>query len=220
MSKPPVNLEELRTELRKPRDSPSPTGSECGDYAQRAVHIKGKASTASLIERRLLKDYKMRDYVTETNTVLTGVPANRGFNANLGPPQPDYIEGPTLLSYLPYRIDEEVKGSAVVDGDPYSPTLPHIAGEYTSPAGNMALATMQSAYDGAALVSARWLALSALGRFDEVGRAEIATFTTNGVYIDIDAHFAMPSGDGWLEFHQARIVSLYCRLCSRADQDC
>jgi hypothetical protein len=63
-------------------------------------------------------------------------------------------------------------------------------------------AKLQSAYDGAALVYARDQALSLVGKPDPVGHAEITTFTTDGTNINFFAHYATPSEDDTLKYHQ------------------
>lgn len=71
----------------------------------------------------------------------------------------------------------------------------------------MAEARLQSAYNGAALVYARNQALSHLGTPDPRGHAEVTTFTTDGTTLNLFAHYAIPSEDGTLEYHQYPITS-------------
>jgi hypothetical protein len=82
--------------------------------------------------------------------------------------------------------------------DPFSVTLPHIAGEWKGRGKDMAEAKMQSAYDGAALVYARNQALSYVGEPDPPGHAQVATFTTDGTTINFFAHYAEASEEGML----------------------
>jgi hypothetical protein len=91
--------------------------------------------------------------------------------------------------------------------DPFSVTLPHIAGEWKGRGKDMAEAKMQSAYDGAAIVYARNQALSYVGVPDPPGHAEVATFTTDGTTINFFAHYADTSEDGMLEYHQYPVTS-------------
>jgi len=59
-----------------------------------------------------------------------------------------------------------------------------------------------------ALVYARNQALALLGKPDPPGHAAVTTFTTDGSNINIYAHYATPSGDGLLEYHQCHITSI------------
>ncbi|KAK0730241.1 hypothetical protein B0H67DRAFT_561136 [Lasiosphaeris hirsuta] len=74
--------------------------------------------------------------------------------------------------------------------------------------GSMAEATLQSSYDGAALVYARSQALTYPGNSDPPGHASITTFTTNGTQLNFYAHYATPAGDGTLKYHQYPISSV------------
>lgn len=91
--------------------------------------------------------------------------------------------------------------------NPGSLTLPHLAGEWKGPDGNMKEATLQSGYGGAALVFARNQALSLVGKPDPPGHAEITTFTTDGTNLNFYAHYATPSDDGALRYHQYQYAS-------------
>lgn len=71
----------------------------------------------------------------------------------------------------------------------------------------MSEATLQSSYDGAALVYARNRALAYQGKSDPPGHASITTITTNGTQLNFYAHYATPAGDGTLECHQYPIKS-------------
>lgn len=159
---------------------------------------------------KLLKDCDDDDdkgYASTFNQAFTGYPRDAGFNKGLSAPQPDFVEGPRLFEYLPFPVDEHVAGAVLYKDDPGSITLPHIAGEWKGPTGDMRLAKVQSRYDGAALVYARRQALSYMRRSDPPGHAEITTFTTNGEQINFFAHYAAEAEDGTLEYHQFPIKS-------------
>lgn len=68
-------------------------------------------------------------------------------------------------------------------------------------------ARLQSSYNGAALLYARNQALSYLGKPDRDGHAKVTTFTTDGTNLNMYAHYAAPSEDGTLEYHQYPIKS-------------
>ncbi|CAH0023371.1 unnamed protein product [Clonostachys rhizophaga] len=68
-------------------------------------------------------------------------------------------------------------------------------------------ATLQSGYDGAALVYARNQALAFQGESDPPEHASIMTFTTNGTQVHFYAHYATPTEDGTLEYHQFPVKS-------------
>jgi hypothetical protein len=51
-------------------------------------------------------------------------------------------------------------------------------------------------------------ALSYIGKPNPPGHAEVTTFTTNGANLNFFAHYAAPSEDGTLEYHQYPYVSV------------
>ncbi|KFY23010.1 hypothetical protein V491_02659 [Pseudogymnoascus sp. VKM F-3775] len=111
---------------------------------------------------------------------------------------------PTVAEYgsyvrtLPRAFNELARGNKA---------LPHIAGEYRGPGGNMGKARLQCAYGGAALVYARNKALALIRKPDPLGRAEITTFATDGKIIDFFAHYAAQGNDDKLKYHQYPIGS-------------
>ncbi|KAK4188369.1 hypothetical protein QBC35DRAFT_522957 [Podospora australis] len=105
-------------------------------------------------------------------------------------------------------VHVHVSGAVLYKDDPYSVTLPHLAGEWKGPDGSMAEATLQSRYDGAALVYIRNQAPSLIGKPDPPGHAEVRTFTTDGTNINFYAHYAAPSeNNDTLEYHQYQYAS-------------
>ncbi|KAK3306552.1 uncharacterized protein B0T15DRAFT_492089 [Chaetomium strumarium] len=99
------------------------------------------------------------------------------------------------------------KGVGFNNDDPFSLALPHLAGKWKGRGKDMEEARLQSAYDGAAIVYARNQALSYIGKPDTPGHAEVTTFTTDGTNINFFAHYAAPSEDGTLEYHQYQYAS-------------
>ncbi|KAL2023486.1 hypothetical protein VTK56DRAFT_2482 [Thermocarpiscus australiensis] len=92
--------------------------------------------------------------------------------------------------------------------DPFSLTLPHMAGEWKGRGKDMEEARLQSAFDGAALVYARNQALEYIGKPDPAGHAQVTTFTTDGTHLNFFSHYAAPSGeDGAIQYHQYPIAS-------------
>ncbi|KAJ9155231.1 Heterokaryon incompatibility protein [Pleurostoma richardsiae] len=179
-SQPPTNLEDIHKRVDQSRETASPPESVYNRYVDKVAHATNEA---------------------------TMVFEDVGFNTGLSTPQPDFVEGLRMEDYRPFPINEHINGAVLYRDDPYSVTLPHLAGEWKGRGKDMDEARLQSAYDGAALVYARNQALSYLGRPDPPGHAEVTTFTTDGTNINLFAHYAAPSEDGTLEYHQYRIKS-------------
>ncbi|KAK0655333.1 hypothetical protein B0T16DRAFT_440595 [Cercophora newfieldiana] len=154
----------------------------------------------------LLKRYP-KGYKRALNQAFTAFPSKVGFNNGLSAPQPDYVEGLGMEEYRPFPVDKHVNGAVLYKDNPRSVTLPHLAGEWKGPGGDMREATLQSGYDGAALVYARNQALAFQGESDPPGHANITTFTTNGTQVHFYAHYATPTEDGALEYHQFPVKS-------------
>ncbi|KAK0634429.1 hypothetical protein B0T17DRAFT_603919 [Bombardia bombarda] len=178
------------------------------DYAHR-VEKAGNEATIVVETSELLKKYPT-SYPRAYNRTFTNLPRNVGFNDGLSAPQPDFVEGLEKEDYLPFPVDDHIDGAALYQDDPYSITLPQIAGEWKGPTGDMREAKMQSAYDGAAMVHARTQALAHMGKSDPSGHASITTFTTDGANLYQYAHYAAPSDKDpdTLEYHQFPISSM------------
>lgn len=204
-SKPPANLEDIRRRHAESRATASPPESVYNDYVDR-VEGAGNEATVVVQTSELLKRYP-KGYRQAYNRAFTNLPGDVGFNNGLSAPQPDFVEGLEAEEYRPFPADNYVPGAALYRDDPRSITLPHIAGEWKGPAGDIREARMQSAYDGAALVHSRNQALSYMGKPDPPGHAEITTFTTDGKNISFFAHYAAESEDGTLEYHQFPVKS-------------
>ncbi|EOO04251.1 hypothetical protein UCRPA7_219 [Phaeoacremonium minimum UCRPA7] len=205
-SKPPKDLEEIYQRSALPRGTPSPTESEYGDYVDR-VNRAANEATVVIETVELLKKHNDKRYNRAFNQAFTAFPKDVGFNHGLSAPQPDFVEGPEMRDFLPFPVDERILGAVLYKDNPHAVTLPHIAGEWKGPDGSMAEATLQSSYDGAALVYARNQALAFQGKSDPPRHVSITTFTTNGTQLNFYAHYAAPAGDGTLEYHQFPVRS-------------
>ncbi len=111
--------------------------------------------------------------------------------------------------FRPFPVDDHVNGAVLMKDNPRSVTLPHLAGEWKGPGGDMREATLQSGYDGAALVRARNQALAYQGKSDPPEHASIVTFATDGTNLNLYAHYAAPSAEDedTLEYHQYLVSS-------------
>ncbi|KAK0615766.1 hypothetical protein B0T17DRAFT_496990 [Bombardia bombarda] len=206
-SKSPTNIKDIHKRYIKSRGTASPTESMYKEYVNTVGRARNEATMVFEAGSQLLKKYPMEDYSRVFNHAFTSFPKNAGFNSGLSTPQPDYIEGLEMPAYSPFPVDEHVKGAVLYNNDPCSLVLPHIAGEWKGRGKDMEMARLQSAYDGAALVYARNEALKLVGKPDLPGHAEITTFTTDGTTLNLFAHYASPSEDGTLKYHQYPIKS-------------
>ncbi|KFY50616.1 hypothetical protein V496_09272 [Pseudogymnoascus sp. VKM F-4515 (FW-2607)] len=206
-SKPPTNLSERHKLAASSREMASPTVTEYDRYVRTLPKAFNRLSRASKVIKKLQKGYDDdENYQPAFNEAFTGFPKDVGFNNGLSPPQPDFIEGLGVAEFEPFPI-EHVSGAVLYKDNPLSTALPHIAGEYKGPEGNMEKARVQCAYNGAALVYARNKALVLIGKPDPPGHAEITTFATDGKNIDFFVHYVVPGGDGKLVYHQYPIGS-------------
>ncbi|TAQ87703.1 hypothetical protein B7494_g3983 [Chlorociboria aeruginascens] len=121
--------------------------------------------------------------------------------------KPDFVEGLRMQEFRPFPVHKHVNGAVLYNDNPRSLVLPHLAGEWEGPGKDMKKATLQSAYDGAALVYARNQALSLISKPDPPGHAEVTTFTTDGTNLTLYTHYAAPTEDETLEYHQYPIKS-------------
>ncbi|KAI0871052.1 hypothetical protein GGS24DRAFT_77735 [Hypoxylon argillaceum] len=202
-SKPPTNLENIQEQHARSRATASPTESMFKSYSRAVLSAGNEATVVHVVNRHMLKEYNDDGYQKVFNRAFTAFPKNVGFNNSLSAPQPDFTEGLVIRKYKPFPVDEHVSGAVLYNDNPYSITLPHLAGEWKGPDGNMEEAELQSRYDGAALVYSRNQALSLMGKSDPPGHAEVRTFTTDGTLINFYAHYATLSEDtNMLEYHQ------------------
>ncbi|KAK0749642.1 hypothetical protein B0T18DRAFT_321224, partial [Schizothecium vesticola] len=212
-SKPPKNLENIHRRIAKRRGTASPSTSVFEDYT---YAVERAFNEATMVGKTLplLKTYPREPYTMALNQAFTAFPKDVGFNNGLSAPQPDFVEGLEMEEYRPLPVDKYINGAVLFQDNLHSVTLPHIAGEWKGLSGSMAEATVQSRYDGAALVYARNQALEYQGKADPPGYANITTFTMDGTEFNFYAHYATPAEDGTLEYHQfliksARLVNSY-----------
>ena len=206
-SKPPENLEDIRKRYAQSRRTASPTESAYKDYVDKVGGASNEATMVFEVGGKLLKEYPMEGYQRTFNQAFTGFPKDVGLNNGLSAPQPDFIEGPRMQEFRPFPIHKHINGAVLCKDNPRSVTLSHLAGEWKGPGKDMAEASLQARYDGAALVYTRNKALAYLGKSDPPGHAEITTFTTDGTTLNLYTHYSALSDDGTLEYHQYPIKS-------------
>ncbi|KAH8909326.1 hypothetical protein BR93DRAFT_868494, partial [Coniochaeta sp. PMI_546] len=206
-SKPPAHIADILEQHTRSRTSAAPTEPEYKSYANRVARARNEATMIVEVSGKLLKEYDDESYSRVFNQAFTGFPRDVGFNNGLSAPQPDFVEGLEMQEHDPFPIHKYLSGAVLYKDDPLSLTLPHLAGEWKGPDGKMEEATLQSGYDGAALVYARNEALAFIGRPDPPGQAEVRTFTTDGTNINFYTHYTVPSSDGTLKYHQDQYAS-------------
>ncbi|OAA57401.1 hypothetical protein SPI_07060 [Niveomyces insectorum RCEF 264] len=207
-SKRPQNFEETANRLARSRETASPPEDEYRRYLK-ATGKSGSTEMTVLVRMApLLKTYDDDDgYSQEFNRAFTNLPKDLGFNNGLSAPQPDFVEGLEKREYRPFAFDERIHGAVLYKDDPDALALAHLAGEWKGPGKDMEGARLQSAYDGAALVHGRSQALDSIGKPYLAGHAKVTTFTTDGTNLNFFAHYAAPTEDGTLEYHQYPITS-------------
>ncbi|KAI5458445.1 hypothetical protein BGZ63DRAFT_324637, partial [Mariannaea sp. PMI_226] len=218
-SKPPKNLEDIRRRYAQSRGTASPTESEYRRYVLDVARAANESTMVVEVSGQLLKKHDDEGYQRVFNQAFTAFPKDVGFNNGLSAPKPDFVEGVREQDDDEFQVDEYVNGAVLYKDAPYSVVLPHIAGEWKGLGKNMEEARLQSAYDGAALVYARNEALSYLGKSDPPGHAEITTFTTDGNNLNLYAHYAAPSANGVLKYHQFPIKSTSLTDCQQGLKD-
>ncbi|CAK7197517.1 hypothetical protein SEUCBS139899_000164 [Sporothrix eucalyptigena] len=213
-SRPPSNLAELRQLLAQPRASASPPESAYDEYAHAIQNTENEA-TVLFVTTPLLRTYPVQPYKTVLNQAWTAFPRDAGFNNGLSAPQPDFVQGLEMEAYRPLPVNKLVHGAVLYKDNPRSVTLPHIAGEWKGPGGDMREAALQTSYDGAAMVYARNQALAYHDQTDAPGHAAVSTFATDGSQVTFYAHYAAPRDnihghdgrDVEIEYHQYPIRS-------------
>ncbi|EFX01617.1 heterokaryon incompatibility protein [Grosmannia clavigera kw1407] len=206
-TKPPTNLAEIEKRFKKPRKSVSPTESEHRLFTRCVEDADNEATMVFEVGHQLLKKHEDSGYKRSFGPSFKGLPKNAGFNNGLSAPQPDFVEGLRMEEYDPFPVDEYINGAVLCNFSPRSVTLPHLAGEWKGPSGNMRKAELQSAYDGAAMVYARNQALSYLEQPDRPGYAVVTTFTTDGTSLNLYAHYTSCANDDTTQYHQYRFAS-------------
>jgi len=207
-SRPSTNLNDIRRQYAAPRATASPPESVYEGYANRVGKAGTEATMVFEVGGKLLKEYDDKGYRQEFNRSFTNAPQDAGYNNGLSAPQPDFVEGLEKQEFRPFQVADHIPGAALYQDDPFSLTLPHVAGEWKARGKDMEEAELQSVYDGAALVHARNQALAYMGKSDPPGYAAITTFTTDGTNLNMYAHYAIPSEeDDILEDHQYKYAS-------------
>ncbi|KAK0655231.1 hypothetical protein B0T16DRAFT_363724 [Cercophora newfieldiana] len=203
-SRQPTNLDDIRRQHVAPRTTASPPESVYKGYANRVAKAGTESTIVFEVGTKLLKEYDDEGYRREFNRSFTNAPQDAGYNNGLSAPQPDFVEGLEKQEFRPFQVADHIPGAALYQDDPYSLTLPHIAGEWKGRGKDMEKAELQAAYDGAAMVYARTQALSYMGKSDPPGHAAITTFATDGTNLNMYAHYAAPSEEDpdILQYHQ------------------
>ncbi|KAM0424968.1 hypothetical protein ACHAPT_009769 [Fusarium lateritium] len=204
-SEPTHNAEETLERFNRSRDTSSPTESQYRLYCGK---IEAAGNEAAVVQRMLplFKDYDNKSYNIDMNRAFLALPKDLGFNDSLSAPQPDFIQGLAKEEFHP--VDPAIiQGAILFKDDDLSTTLPHLAGEWKSRSGDMDEATLQSGYDGTAMVYGRNQAREYLGEPGSPSHLAVTTFTSNGEHISFFAHHALPIGeDGAVEYHQCRLT--------------
>ncbi|KAJ4313432.1 hypothetical protein N0V84_009411 [Fusarium piperis] len=206
-SESPENMDEMRERHNQSRGTASPTESMYQDYVQAVGQASNEATIAAEVNQRLLKLYPKENYGRAFNKAVTGFPENVGFNNGLSTPQPDFVQGLGLKQFRPLPIKDQVDTAVLYKGDSNSITLPHMTGEFKKKGGDMETARQQSAYAGAALSHGRNQALGYMGKPPTAGHANVTSFTTNGINLNLFGHHTTQSEEGTTEYHQCPISS-------------
>lgn len=203
-SMPCQNVIETLKRLNRSRETASPTESEYKLYCEKIDVVGNEAAIAQRM-LPLFQDYDSR-YNIDRNRVFSALPKDLGFNNGLSAPQPDFVQGLTREEFLPVDLSK-IQGVVLFKDELASTTLPHFAGEWKSRSGDMFEATLQSGYDGTAMVYGRNQAREYLGEPDTLDHSAITTFTSNGEDLTFFAHHALPTGeDGAAEYHQHQLT--------------
>ncbi|KLU90686.1 hypothetical protein MAPG_10538 [Magnaporthiopsis poae ATCC 64411] len=208
-SKPPANLDQILKRYARSRATASPPTSEHGLYNNNVSTASTK--TTVLIEvSEPLKRHGDRGYGREFNQPFTNIPLNAEYNNGLSaPPQPDFVEGLRKRTFTPFPVADSVPEAVIYEKDPFSLTLPHAAGERRERGKDLKKAELRAAYNGAATVYARNKARAYTGKSDPPGYAAVTTFATNGTILSTYAHYATPSPENELEYHQYEYASTH-----------
>lgn len=198
-----TNIEDWEEICNRSRDTASPDEVEFEDYRH---NITTACSEAGIVQysQSLFKEYKglyKHGYRKTYNEALSRIPSAMGFNNNLSPAQPDFLEGYDLAKFRPYQPQD--LNFAVVKHGMSATTLPHLAGEFKGQGKDLRQAAIQAAYDGAIMVCGRREALSKLGRSDPENCGNVATFTSDGATLNIYTHHS--TGGSKPEYHQTLV---------------
>jgi hypothetical protein len=208
LSRPPENLEEIRKQYAHSRGTASPTRSMYSEYVNTVQGDANEATIVTEVSSQLFKKPGIRGYGKAFNRAVKEFPEGVGFNNGLSAPRPDYVEGLRMYEFHPLPVVDNIQGAVLHGENPYSITLPHLAGEFKGTGKDLLKGELQSAYAGAALVYGRNQALSYLEKPDAPRHAEISTFTTDGTTLNLFANYADRTEDGSLQYHQYPVQSI------------
>ncbi|KAK7414190.1 hypothetical protein QQZ08_012551 [Neonectria magnoliae] len=201
-SKPPTNLKQILERHARSTASDPITRLGYKDFVSKVQRAPNEATIVFEAGQTLFKKYTVEGYHRVFDLSFAGFPRDVGFNNGLSPPQPDFLEGLLMDQFKPFIVGDHISGAVVYRHSLNSVALSHIAGEWKGPSKSIEEATIQSAYDGAALVYARNEALTYLGQSDPPGHAEITTFTSDGKALKNYAHYAVVMEDKTIQYHQ------------------
>ncbi|KAI1127814.1 hypothetical protein F5Y10DRAFT_277794 [Nemania abortiva] len=134
-------------------------------HYSRTVSKAGNAATmVYVVSGHMLKKYDDDSYRKAFNRAFTAFPKDL-----------DFAKGLKMQEYHPFPIDARVSRAVLYKDNPYSLTLPHLAGEWKGSNRSIAEAILQSCYDRAALSIPE--------------TRPFRTFTTDGTTINFYAHY-------------------------------
>ncbi|KAL1853637.1 hypothetical protein VTK73DRAFT_8917 [Phialemonium thermophilum] len=136
-SQPPTNLDDIRKRHAAPRATASPPESVYEGYANRVGKAGNEATVVVETSAKLLKEYDDKGYIRAFHRPFTNAPPNAGYNNGLSAPQPDFVEGLEKQEFRPFQVVDHVPGATLYQNDPFSLTLPQLAGEWKGPDGSM-----------------------------------------------------------------------------------
>lgn len=180
-SKPISNEKQIEASIEAPRQLPPNKRTN-----QQFKALIRDANESSLIDDMapiFFERHDGTDYRRALYEEFSNYPTGLGFNNNLPPARPDWLEGPAESTFG-QSIEESLRGYALPC--PARICLPHVTGAF----GEMHAAFAQVTYTGACLVEARRQALARMERADPAGHAAVLSFATDGRLIVFLAHNA------------------------------
>lgn len=145
------------------------------------------------------------DYLRTLRDNFCNYPKELGFNNNLAPARPDWLEGPSKSTF---QISSEELHSLYGYALPCDMGIcfPHLTGEFSAPNSEEdSHEGARAAYTGACLVEARRQALAYMKRADPERHGAVLSFTTNGTLITFFAHHMVEQEGQGTEYHMAEI---------------
>ncbi|KAL7915258.1 hypothetical protein GGI35DRAFT_488989 [Trichoderma velutinum] len=205
LSRPPKNLEWLRTRLKSARHVADWPTQKWQSYTMHSYMSTTKeAITFEMMP--LFREFRDKpEYIRSFYQRFDEFPEYATFYRGIERPCPGFAQGFSMEAYPCMNI-EYLSAAVCVARDHASLVHPHLAGDFTS--GDVNDLEAVSARHGAALVYMRNLALAHMRVEVLKDTAGIITFTTNGTYINFFAHYASISAEGKVEYHQYPIASV------------